>query len=242
VGRGLVKLCLKNELSSVVFLRDKSKISALSEEIKKYLSAKYPDNNFQLPVFTDELDKVAHSDVIIEAIDEQLTDKVNILYKMKKYIQKDSVIGTTTSSLSINEIAEKSMLGKRLCGLHFFNPVHAVKFLEIIPCLDLEKIYLKKAIEFVGLINYDYVIVPDIPGFIANRILFSSILEAVDLVVRHNVSENEVDKIIKFSLSHPMGPFELIRLIGVETVDKILNNIHHGAKALNSWNSYYKKQ
>ncbi|OGG26142.1 hypothetical protein A2960_04070 [Candidatus Gottesmanbacteria bacterium RIFCSPLOWO2_01_FULL_39_12b] len=243
IAKGLIKLFLKKRIRPKIYVRRKERIPRLKKEFLDYQKRKFPK---QIPLditYVLRYSDLSHCDVIIEAISEDFQEKVNVYQKLKKHINKKTIVGTTTSSFSIGELAKKGHLEEQLIGLHFFNPPQAISFLEVIPADKFQKQLLAKLLLFLDQLGYEYEVVKDIPGFVANTILFSALLSAVDLVIRGGISEVTVDTIIKKSLKHPMGPFELLDFIGVDTADVIFRNLFSSEeKKLSSWVTYYRRK
>lgn len=233
IGKGLIKLCLKKKIKPIVYVRRKSVIG----QLKLF----FEDAGLILPIFTDKPEELSPCDLLIEAITEDFEQKVELYKKLKPFVKKKAIISTTTSSLSINALAKASNMPERFVGLHFFHPPHYIEFVEIIPSKFLLPEFLTKTIDFIKAIGYEYVVLPDIPGFVANRILFNMLLAAVELRVENKIEETIIDRVIKESLKHPMGPFELLNFIGVDTADKILHNLFPDNKRLFFWKKYYAK-
>ncbi len=210
IGRGLVRLCEKKKIEYILYKRG-GDASGLSV-----------------------------CDLVIEAISENFEQKVCLYKLLIPHIKKDAVISTTTSSLSIEKLALVSQLPERFIGLHFFNPPQAIDFVEVIPSKKISANFLKKATDFLKLIKYDYVVLPDTIGFVANKLLFSMLLAAIGLNVKNKISKSHIDIIIRKSLRHPMGPFELLDFIGLDTADKIFCNLFD-KKKLSVWKKYYEK-
>lgn len=211
IGKGLVKLFGKKNIEYVLLVR-----GGRREDLSK-------------------------CDLIIEAITEDFKKKALLYKSIVPYIKEDTILGTTTSSLSVEKLAKVSGIQQNFVGLHFFNPPHYIEFVELIPAKSLTPTLFKKATDFLSLIGYDYIIVPDTPGFVANKILFNMLLAAVELKLKNNMDEGVIDSVVKKSLKHPMGPFELLNFIGRETCDRILGNLFD-EKKLYFWKKYYERQ
>lgn len=239
IGRGLIKLFIRERIKLVVFLRNGQKVKALEAELRQYQQEKFPHLAASDIKFTTEKRKLAGCDFIIEAIDEDFTKKARLYRRLRQIIGKTAVVATTTSSLSINKLAAASGAPERFVGLHFFNPPHYIKFIEVIPSKNLLPEFLTKATDFIKSIGYECVILPDIPGFVANKILFNMLLAAVELKVKNKIDERIIDSVVKKSLKHPMGPFELLNFIGIDTADKIFGNLLSKNK-LSVWKEYYE--
>lgn len=241
LARGLTKLFIKSGISALVVLRDIEKLKNLEEEITKYRKDRFPKGVKSYIRFSTDLRDLASCGLILEAIVEDLDQKVYLHKKLKKLSKKNTIVATTTSSLGINKLAKAGRLERQLIGLHFFNPPQAISFLEIIPSDKFNGKLLGKLLHFIKLLRFEYVILPDTPGFVANKILFSMLLSAVKLHLKDKIKKEDIDKVITKSLKHPLGPFELLDLIGIDTADKIFHNLYTQKTDLGFWKKYYEK-
>lgn len=243
IAKGLVKLFLRERIRPAIFVRRKESILSLTKEFSDYQKRKFPKRIPLNVTYILAYSELSHCDLIVEAISEDFRGKIKVYQKLKKHIKRHTIVGTTTSSLSIHELARKGHLETQFVGLHFFNPPQTISFLEVIPTEKFQKHLLRKLLLFFDHIGYEYAVVKDSPGFVANTILFSALLSAVDLVMREGIAETTVDTIIKKSLKHPMGPFELLEFIGYNTADAIFRNIFPSEKKkLSSWVTYYRRK
>lgn len=241
VGRGLIKLFIKAGISSVVVLRDKKRLKMLKNEMRQYQKEKFPHRPRIDIKFSTDIKELTGKSIIIEAIVEDFTQKVRLYRILKKIIDKNTLVATTTSSLSINNLADEGALQTQFIGLHFFHPVQVIPFLEIIPEKTLNPKLFAKALNLAKTLNYEYIILPDSAGFVANRILFALLLAACELNINKKIKESVIDEVVRKSLGHPLGPFELLNFIGLETSDKIFRNLFAGQDSISVWEKYYEK-
>lgn len=242
LARGLLKLFLKTGISVLVVLRDRNKLKTLKTDIIKYQKEKFPKGVVKSAIrFSTDLGELASCGLIIEAIVEDFNQKVFLYKKLKRFIKKNTIVATTTSSLGINRLAKDGELERQFAGLHFFNPPQAISFLEVIPADKFDRNLFAKLLDFISSIKYEYVTLPDTPGFVANKILFGMLLSAVKLHLDGHIKKEDIDKVIKKSLKHPLGPFELLDLIGLDTADNIFHNLFDQKSDLTFWKKYYEK-
>ncbi len=165
--------------------------------------------------------------LVIEAATENKALKFNLFRQIDDLINKDAILASNTSTISITEIASKTSRPEKVIGMHFMNPVPMMKLVEIIPGLAtsddvFDAVYeLSKKIDKIPVHSNDY------PGFIANRILMPFINEAVFALMENVGSVQEIDEVAKLGFSHPMGPLMLADLIGLDTTLSILEVLHH---------------
>jgi 3-hydroxybutyryl-CoA dehydrogenase len=165
---------------------------------------------------TRQLDSLFGVDLIIEAVVEDLEVKRDLLGAADQVCPPKTIIASNTSSLPINEIASKTQHSNRVIGMHFMNPPHVMPLVEIVPSKSTSEETLNKAVTFAKSLGKEPLIVPDIPGFVLNRLLFVLLHEAMDLVETGVVDVATVDEALRNGANHPMGPFELADFIGLD--------------------------
>jgi 3-hydroxyacyl-CoA dehydrogenase/enoyl-CoA hydratase/3-hydroxybutyryl-CoA epimerase len=162
-------------------------------------------------------------DLIIEAVIEKLDLKQKVMLDLESRCREDTVIATNTSALSISRIATVMKHPERMVGIHFFNPVHRMKLIEIIQGDKTNNQTLTTTLEFVKKIGKLPVLVKDSPGFLVNRILMPYLFEAVRLFDM-GYSHHEIDKpLLKFGM--PMGPLRLIDEVGVDVAQHVASDL-----------------
>lgn len=166
---------------------------------------------------TDLSASVAAADLAIEAVVENLKLKQNLFVEMEKSSPTGALLATNTSSLPITAIAEnledKSLFG----GLHFFNPVPMMRLLEVIKCDKTSQETFETMVNWGAQMKKTTVRCIDTPGFIVNRLLIPYMLEAVRLYERGHGSKEDIDTAMKLGAGLPMGPFELLDYVGLDT-------------------------
>ena len=167
-------------------------------------------------------------DLVVEAAIEQLDIKQNLFAELETLVRDDTILATNTSALSIVDVAEKMEHKERVVGIHYFNPVHKMKLVEVVKgeCTSEETVL--KATQFVKKTGKLPVIVKDSPGFLVNRILMPYLIEAVHLANGGNDIEHTDKLLRKFGM--PMGPFRLIDEVGGDVcqhvADDLLNRLN----------------
>ena len=136
------------------------------------------------------------------------------------------VIASNTSSLSITEIASVSYRPKKCVGMHFFNPVHKMKLLEIVRALETDDETIAAAAEVGQRMGKEAIVIKESPGFITSRINAMIGNEAFYMLQEGIASAADIDKALKLGLNHPMGPFEMVDLVGLDTRLHILEYLH----------------
>jgi len=166
------------------------------------------------------------ADLVIEAVPEEMESKIEIFTLLDKVCRPGTIIASNTSSLSITEIASVTYRAPKCLGMHFFNPVHKMKLLEIIRALETDDETLAAALEVGRHMGKEVVAVKESPGFITSRINAMIGNEAFYMLQEGIASAADIDKALKLGLNHPMGPFELVDLVGLDTRLHILEYLH----------------
>ena len=162
-------------------------------------------------------------DLVVEAAVEQLDIKQNLFAELETLVRDDTILATNTSALSIVDVAEKMEHKERVVGIHYFNPVHKMKLVEVVKgeCTSEETVL--KATQFVKKTGKLPVIVKDSPGFLVNRILMPYLIEAVHLANGGNDVEHTDKLLRKFGM--PMGPFRLIDEVGGDVCQHVADDL-----------------
>ena len=176
---------------------------------------------------SDQLkDVLADADFIIEAAPEKMDLKLHLMSEIDAHAPAQAIVTTNTSALSITEMAGASSTPGRVVGMHFFNPVHRMKLVEIVRALESTPAALE-AVEAVSKqMGKETVLVRESPGFITTRVNASIGNEAFYMLMEGVASARDIDKALKLGLNHPMGPFELGDLVGLDTRLSILEYLH----------------
>ncbi|MCI0353649.1 MAG: 3-hydroxyacyl-CoA dehydrogenase NAD-binding domain-containing protein [Acidobacteria bacterium] len=166
------------------------------------------------------------ADLIIEAVPEEIESKIEMFTLLDKICPPATILASNTSSLSITEIASVTYRPKQCLGMHFFNPVHKMKLLEVVRALETDDATLAAAVEVGRRMGKEVVVVKESPGFITSRINAMIGNEAFYMLQEGVASAADIDKALKLGLNHPMGPFELVDLVGLDTRLHILEYLH----------------
>lgn len=177
---------------------------------------------------TTDLEEVAkNADFIVEAVQETLELKKQVFRDVDRICVGHTILATNTSSLSVTEIASVTGNPNRVIGMHFFNPAPVMKLVEIIPGLRTSTETIMIAKELVKKLGKTPVEVREASGFIVNRIMAALMNEAMYCLMRGIAEKPEdIDTSCKLGLNHPMGPFELMDLVGLDIILSILDAIY----------------
>src|SRR5689334_4692237 len=166
------------------------------------------------------------ADLVIEAVPEEMESKIEIFTLLDKICRPETVLASNTSSLSVTEIASVTYRARKCVGMHFFNPVHKMKLLEIVRALETDDETLAAAVDVGKRMKKEVVVIKESPGFITSRINAMIGNEAFYMLQEGIASAEDIDKALKLGLNHPMGPFELVDLVGLDTRLHILEYLH----------------
>src|SRR5438045_5217428 len=191
------------------------------------VSAPEADSAFQRLQYAGSVEEAAReADLVIEAVPEEMESKIEIFTLLDKICRPSTILASNTSSLSITEIASVTYRAKKCLGMHFFNPVHKMKLLEIVRALETDQETLATAVEVGKRMGKEVVVIKESPGFITSRINAMIGNEAFYMLQEGIATAEDIDKALKLGLNHPMGPFELVDLVGLDTRLHILEYLH----------------
>ncbi|XP_067901581.1 hydroxyacyl-coenzyme A dehydrogenase, mitochondrial [Heterodontus francisci] len=175
---------------------------------------------------TDPASAVPSTDLVIEAIVENINVKQELFKKMDKLAPEHTIFVSNTSSLPITEIANATTRQDRFGGLHFFNPVPLMKLVEVVQTPLTSQQTFEALMNFSKALGKKPVACKDTPGFIVNRLLVPYLMEAVRLHERGHGSKEDIDVAMKLGAGYPMGPFELLDYVGLDTSKFIIDGWH----------------
>jgi 3-hydroxybutyryl-CoA dehydrogenase len=171
-------------------------------------------------------DALGEAQFVIEAAPEKIDLKLALFAEIERHAPPDAVIASNTSALSLTEMAGSLKTPSRVAGMHFFNPVHKMKLIEIVRALESAPATLEAVEQVSRRMGKETVLVRESPGFITTRVNASIGNEAFYMLMEGVASARDIDKALKLGLNHPMGPFELVDLVGLDTRLSILEYLH----------------
>ena len=171
-------------------------------------------------------DAARQADMVIEAVPEEFDSKEEIFRLLDRICRPGTVLASNTSSLSVTEIAAVTERPQDVVGMHFFNPVHKMKLIEIIRAAKTSDSTLSAAVEVGRRMGKETVVINEAPGFITSRINAMIGNEAFHMLEAGIASAEDIDKALRLGLNHPMGPFEMVDLVGLDTRLSILRYLH----------------
>lgn len=206
------------------FFVAKNKIS--KEEAEKYLD--------RIHLFVNKDEAVKGVQLVIEAVFEDMNLKKRLFAELDSICDKEVILASNTSSLSITEIASETIHQDRIVGIHFFNPATVMKLIELIKGKNTSEKTLKIAKDFSEGLKKTVVIVNDSPGFVTSRLIYVMCNEAINMKLEGIASTEDIDTACKLAFNFPMGPLELSDLVGLDIYDRI------GSYLANEFGEKYK--
>ncbi len=166
---------------------------------------------------TTKLEDLKDVDFVIEVIIEVMDVKKKVFAELDQITRPDVILSSNTSSMSITEIATATKRPDKVVGMHFFNPVPLMKLVEVISGVRTSAETVATTLELTRKVGKEPVEVKvDVPGFLVNRLMIASSVEAIKLFEQGIASKEDIDKAAKLGLNYPMGPFELMDLTGLD--------------------------
>jgi len=172
---------------------------------------------------TTRIEELAACDLVIEAIIENLDEKIRVYDEIEAVVGANTLIVSNTSSLCITELAARTRRPDRFGGLHFFNPVPIMKLVEVVRALTTSDETYNSLFAFAQSLGKEPITAPDKPGFIVNRLLVPYLLDAIRSYERGLGTVEDIDKGMQLGCGYPMGPFTLLDFVGLDTTYFIAN-------------------
>ncbi|MBT8260079.1 MAG: 3-hydroxybutyryl-CoA dehydrogenase [Flavobacteriaceae bacterium] len=183
-----------------------------------------------ITTFTNLVEGVKNSSLIVEAATENIDLKLKIFKQLDDVCTKDTILATNTSSISITQIAAVTSHPENVIGMHFMNPVPIMKLVEIIRGYNTSDEVTQLIMDISKNLGKVPVEVNDYPGFVANRILMPMINESIETLYNGVAGVQEIDTVMKLGMAHPMGPIQLADFIGLDVCLSILEVMYAGFK------------
>lgn len=176
--------------------------------------------------YSSDIADLADRDVIVEAVVEKVEVKRGVFAQLEELVGADCLLATNTSSLSLAEIAAGMRDPSRLVGVHFFNPVPAMKLVEIVRTAAARTEVIEAANAFAQSLGKVTIQAPDSPGFVVNYLQYPFRLNAMRMVERGVATPEDIDAAAKLGLGHPMGPLELQDMVGLDVTYYATSSIY----------------
>jgi len=221
MGAGIAQLCVEAGIDTVgrevtADLGEKAR-----ERIAHFLSRKVEKGQIEsfdigLLATTTDLDDLADCDVVIEAIVEELEPKRELFAELERICRPDAVLATNTSALSVTDIASRMSTQERVVGMHFFNPAPLMPLVEIVRTERTSDDAFEAAYALGEKLGKHPIRCHDTPGFVVNRVLIPLLNDCVRVLDEARVSPEDLDAGMKYGAGWPMGPCELLDLVGID--------------------------
>jgi len=179
-----------------------------------------------ITTFSSVQDAIRDADLIIEAVPEEMEMKMELFTIFDKFAKPGAIFASNTSSLSISDMSDLTVSRERCIGMHFFNPVPKMKLIELVKTPFTSQKTVDVCTEVGRRMGKEVVLVQESPGFITTRVNALIGNEAFAMLEAGIASAHDIDKALKLGLNHPMGPFELVDLVGLDVRLNILEYLH----------------
>jgi 3-hydroxybutyryl-CoA dehydrogenase len=197
-------------------------VAAVAESLSKFvekgtMSAEQKSQTLERLKPTMKLEDFADCDLVIEAIIEDLDRKRALFAELDRMVKPEAVFASNTSSLSITEMMTATRRGPRFLGLHFFNPVPLMQLVEVVKTVVTDPAIVELGLDFGRKVGKTPILTSDRAGLIVNRLLVPYLLDAIRALEEGFGTIEDIDNGMRLGCNHPMGPFTLLDLVGIDT-------------------------
>jgi 3-hydroxybutyryl-CoA dehydrogenase len=235
MGSGIAEVCARQGMRTHVCERDAEPLAAAQRRVERSLArgrrtGKLAEDEVTAILerisFTTELEAMEGCDIVIEAIAERLSDKVEVFQRVDRIAPPHAILASNTSSLPIIEIARATERADRVIGTHFFNPPPVMKLLELVRSIATSEDTLQQTREFGERLGKHIIVAQDRGGFIVNLLLIPFLTHAVRVYESGFATREDIDEGMKLGCGHPMGPLQLLDYIGLDTALFVCEALH----------------
>lgn len=232
MGAGIVETCaragyqvLVREVNAELLAKGMQRCnSSLSRAVERgRLTQPEMDDAWARITGTVKLQDLAKSDLVIEAVIENMAEKKRIFAEMDTLCPPETIIASNTSSLCVTEMAVATGRPDKVLGLHFFNPVPVMPLLEMVRTILTSDETIQVAQQFGASLKKTTIVAKDTPGFIVNLLLVPYMLSAIRALEAGVATREDIDNAMKLGCNHPMGPLTLLDFVGLDTAYYIAN-------------------
>jgi 3-hydroxybutyryl-CoA dehydrogenase len=167
---------------------------------------------------------------VVEAVNENEALKIDLFHQMDEILEKEAILATNTSSISITKLAAATRRPENVIGMHFMNPAPVMKLVEVVRGQKTSEATFRTVASWVEKLGKTMAVSQDYPGFIVNRVMVPMLNEAIFALYEGVATAEDIDKSVQFGLNHPMGPLALADFIGLDTLLAICNVLYEGFK------------
>jgi 3-hydroxybutyryl-CoA dehydrogenase len=235
MGSGVAEVAAKAGFEVVLRSRTQSSADAMFAGLERSLAKQVERGKLEDGERTDALERVrpvtdlgelAECDLVLESIVEDLATKKHLFTELDRVCGDDAILATNTSTLPVVEMAMETGRPDRVCGVHFFNPAPVMPLVEVVRAITTSDETIAAAREFATACGKTVVDVKDQAGFVVNALLFPYLNNAVKLLDAGVATRDDIDAAMKGGCNFPMGPLELIDLVGLDTSLAILDALY----------------
>lgn len=226
MGNGIAQTCASAGLNVVLMEVAEAALqkgmSAIAKSLDKFvekgkLSADDRAATLARIKQTTDVKDLKGCDLVIEAIVENAELKVKLFKELDEVLGQNAIVCTNTSSLCVIQLAAATKRPDKVAGLHFFNPVPVMKLVEIVRTIATSQATIDSLFAFARTLGKEPILAQDTPGFVVNRLLVPYLLYAIRVYEQGLASKEDIDKGMKLGCGYPMGPFELLDFVGLDT-------------------------
>src|SRR5215210_7008518 len=235
MGSGIAQVAAQAGLAVHLADVEQEMVEQGLETIKKNLSKSVEKERISQKEMDEVMGRIesgteyaSEADLAIEAVPETLDIKTEVFQVLDEQLGGEAILASNTSSLSITKLAAQTSRPEKFIGMHFFNPVPALKLVEVIRGIDTSDETYEAVRDLAERLEKTPVEAQDFPGFVSNRILVPMINEAVYCLMEGIAGPEDVDTVMKLGMHHPMGPLELADMVGLDTCLHIMEVLHEG--------------
>jgi 3-hydroxybutyryl-CoA dehydrogenase len=225
MGTGIAQICARAGLDVVALEASEERLTVGRERLTAFLDAgvargkltqEERDDVLARVRTTTEIEDLAGSDVVLEAVVEELDVKTELFARVAQVVAADCIIATNTSALSVTELARSVTSPERFAGLHFFNPVPLMELVEVVAALRSSQQTIDALMALGERIGKHPVVTKDRPGFLLNRVLMPYLNQVVQAYDDEIATASDIDASLRLGLGYPMGALELLDMIGLD--------------------------
>ncbi len=235
MATGIAEVCAKAGYEVVVRGRSREKAERVAASVSKSMQRMVDKDRMSEEDMvaalgriepTPQMHDLGDCDLVLEAVVEDLGVKQTLFAQLADIVDDDAVLATTTSSLPVVECAMATDVPEQVIGLHFFNPAPIMRLVEIAPTVRTSPEVVEQARAVVDDLDKVGVLCSDRAGFIVNALLFPYLNDAVAMLGSHYATAEEIDTAMKLGCNYPMGPFELMDIVGLDVTLAIIRALH----------------
>lgn len=239
MGNGIAQCAAQNGYEVILYDIAESQLEKAQAAISGALAKRVAKGKMEQSVMDETLAKISYTsdikaladrDVIVEAVVEKMAIKQSVFTQLEELVSGECILATNTSSLSLTEIASAMKDNSRLVGIHFFNPVPAMKLVEIVKTENVSEEVVAAAREFSKDLGKTTITAKDYPGFVVNYLQYPFRLNAMRMLEKGLASAEDIDTAAKLGLGHPMGPLELQDMVGLDVTYYATSSIYEITK------------